>query len=133
MIQGDLTEFNSIMILAQETNVKDICLVKSPGIPEVRYETLSDGWYTGYQIAVPTQQWLDYTIDTCPETLSSYDTIYYIANGSLFKYNYWDNTTSNIDPIEIIKNPNGVTNIDISYIDFFIIEKLENELLSLFE
>lgn len=133
ILQGDLVLNPSIMLLAHGVNVIDTCLHNSPGIPEVRYDNLADGWYTGYQIEVPTQEWLDYTMDTCPETLSSYNTIYYIADNTLYKYNYWDNTTSNVEPVELIKNPNGITNIKISFIDFFIKDALEAQIISLIE
>jgi len=70
---------------------------------------------------------LDYTFATCPETLSSYNTIYYVADNQLYKFNYWNNTTSVADSADLIKSVNGITNIKISFLDFFITSKLEEE------
>ena len=133
ILQGDLVLNPSIMLLAHGVNVIDTCLHNSPGIPEVRYDNLADGWYTAYQISVPDQEWLDYTFATCPETLSSYNTIYYVADNQLYKFNYWNNTTSVADSADLIKSVNGITNIKISFLDFFITSKLEEEFQSLLE
>ena len=133
LLQGDFSQYPSVMLLVHGIELEHSCLYNSIGIPEVYYETLSDGWHTGYQISVPPQEWLDRTIKECPETLSNYSTIYIIKDGQLNKYDYWTNTITLIDPIELIKNPNGKTNISISFVDFFITEKLENELIPLTE
>lgn len=133
LLQGDLTEFCSVILLAKGTNVIDLCLHNSPGIPEVRYNNLSDGWYTGYQISIPDQKWLDYTLDTCPETLRAYDNIYFIKDSVVYKYNYWNNTISSVESKDIISNVNGNTNIKISYLDFFVTDSLREQFISLLE
>ena len=132
LVQGDLTENYSIMALAQGINILDKCLA-NPGIPEKYYDNLSDGWYTAYQISIPDQEWLDRTINTCPETLSSYNTIYIIKDNQLVQYDYWTNTITYIDIKDILRNPNGKTNISISFLDFFITDSLESQFLSLLE
>lgn len=133
LIQGDFSEFCSVMLLAKGINVIDLCLRNSPGIPEVRYDNLADGWYTAYQISIPDYKWLDYTLDTCPETLRAYDNIYIIRDSVVCRYNYWNNTITPIESKDIISTANGNTNIKISYLDFFITDTLQGQFISLLE